>query len=213
MSDTDKKTLMLVGVVAVLLVVLFWMVSASPGQFGGLGGSTDGLNKPGRITLKEGKDYKAKLITNRGDVIIDLYEIDAAYTVNNFVYLAEQDYYDGTKFFRVIQNFIIQGGDPNNDGTGGPGYTFDDEINNHKIVKGTVAMATTEKDANGGQFYIVTKEDQPHLDGVNTAFGEVIEGMDVVEAISMVAVEDNGSGEASRPIADIILEDVEIIIE
>lgn len=137
---------------------------------------------------------------------------DAPKTVDNFVRLAEKDFYDGTLFHRVIPDFMIQGGDPNSKssnwnthGTGGPGYMFEDEINSHKLVRGVLAMANSGPDTNGSQFFVVTKESTPWLDGHHTAFGYVTSGMDVVLAISEVDRNEN-----DHPLADVILQDVQI---
>lgn len=148
---------------------------------------------------------KAVLHTSMGDIEIKFYEKDAPKTVENFKKLAGDDFYNGLIFHRVIKTFMIQTGDPNGDGTGGPGYTFEDEINDHKIVKGTVAMANSGEDTNGSQFFIVTDEPQPHLDGKHTAFGEVVVGMDVVKKISEVQVDENDA-----PLEPVYLNSVEI---
>ncbi len=133
------------------------------------------------------------LKTNFGDITLALFSNDAPKTVENFITLARSGFYNGTKFHRVIPNFMIQGGDPNskdddwsNDGTGGPGYKFNDEINNHKLVRGVIAMANAGPNTNGSQFFIVTAESTPWLDGKHTVFGEVTEGMDVVAKIEQL---------------------------
>ncbi len=218
MDKEHKKTLwLMLGMVAVF-GALFFMVSGQMDSF--LGGLMPGYNdsegawkKPTRANIASNTDYKAKLVTSMGDITIDLYELDTPYTVTNFVYLAENNFYDGLTFHRVVGDVLIQGGDPKGDGSGGPGYTFDDEIRNTSVVKGTVAMASGKADSNGSQFFIVTKEAQPHLDRTQTVFGEVVEGMDVVSAIAAVEVKDNGTGEISKPVNDVVIEDVEIIKE
>lgn len=128
--------------------------------------------------------------TNFGDIKLELFEKDAPITVENFVKLSKSGFYNKTKFHRVIKDFMIQGGDPNskdndpsNDGFGGPGYVFKDEINNHKLLNGIFAMANSGPNTNGSQFFIVTAESTPWLDGKHTVFGKVLEGMDVVEKI------------------------------
>jgi peptidyl-prolyl cis-trans isomerase B (cyclophilin B) len=126
----------------------------------------------------------ATLTTNHGDIVIDLFDDDAPKTVENFRKLAEDGYYDGLIFHRVIPDFMIQGGCPQGTGTGGPGYTFEDEINEHKIVRGALAMANAGPNTNGSQFFIVTTQSAPWLDGKHTVFGEVTDGMDVVDTIS-----------------------------
>jgi cyclophilin family peptidyl-prolyl cis-trans isomerase len=124
------------------------------------------------------------MTTNHGDIVLELFDEDAPETVSNFRRLAEDGFYDGLIFHRVIPDFMIQGGCPEGTGTGGPGYTFKDEINDHKIVRGALAMANAGPNTNGSQFFIVTVQEAGWLDGKHTVFGEVREGMDVVDTIS-----------------------------
>ena len=121
--------------------------------------------------------------TSEGDIEITFFDDAAPKTVANFQKLAGEGFYDGLIFHRVIKDFMIQGGDPTGTGTGGPGYTFEDEINEHKIVRGALAMANAGPGTNGSQFFIVTTDAAPWLDGKHTVFGEVTNGMDVVDAI------------------------------
>jgi peptidyl-prolyl cis-trans isomerase B (cyclophilin B) len=123
------------------------------------------------------------MTTNHGDIVLELFDEDAPKTVDNFRKLAQDGFYDGLIFHRVIPDFMIQGGCPQGTGTGGPGYTFEDEINDHKVVKGALAMANAGPNTNGSQFFIVTTEAAPWLDGKHTVFGEVSDGMDVVDVI------------------------------
>ena len=123
------------------------------------------------------------MTTNHGDIVLELFDEDAPETVANFRRLAEDGFYDGLIFHRVIPDFMIQGGCPEGTGTGGPGYTFKDEINDHKVVRGALAMANAGPNTNGSQFFIVTTQSAPWLDGKHTVFGEVTEGMDVVDTI------------------------------
>ena len=125
----------------------------------------------------------ATLHTNHGAIELELFDDDAPKTVENFRKLAEDGFYDGLSFHRIIKDFMIQGGCPQGTGTGGPGYTFEDEINQHRIVRGTLAMANAGPNTNGSQFFIVTAEATPWLDGKHTAFGRVRSGMDVVETL------------------------------
>ncbi len=125
----------------------------------------------------------ATLQTNHGAIGLELYPDDAPKTVENFVKLARDGFYDGVIFHRVIPDFMIQGGDPTGTGTGGPGYTFEDEINDHKIVRGALAMANAGPNTNGSQFFIVTTDAAPWLDGKHTVFGRVTSGMEVVDAL------------------------------
>jgi cyclophilin family peptidyl-prolyl cis-trans isomerase len=123
------------------------------------------------------------MTTNHGDIVLELFDEDAPKTVSNFKKLASEGFYDGLIFHRVIDDFMIQGGCPEGTGTGGPGYTFKDEINDHKVVKGALAMANAGPNTNGSQFFIVTTDAAPWLDGKHTVFGEVTDGMDVVDKI------------------------------
>ena len=128
----------------------------------------------------------ATLDTNHGPIQIVLYDEDAPKTVGNFLKLARDGFYDGLTFHRVIPDFMIQGGCPTGDGTGGPGYTFEDEFNEHKIARGALAMANAGPNTNGSQFFIVTADACPWLDGKHTVFGRVTSGQDVVDRISLV---------------------------
>ncbi len=125
----------------------------------------------------------ATMSTNHGDITIELFDEDAPKTVDNFKKLAADGFYDGLIFHRIIKDFMIQGGCPQGTGTGGPGYTFEDEFNDHKVVRGALAMANAGPNTNGSQFFIVTTGAAPWLDGKHTVFGEVVEGMDAVDAI------------------------------
>src|ERR1700685_2102422 len=138
---------------------------------------------PPALAIDPSKKYTATFTTSRGEIVCELFTKDAPKTVNNFVFLARDKFYDGTVFHRVIPDFMIQGGDPDGTGRGGPGYTFEDEINEHKIVRGALAMANAGPNTNGSQFFIVTIEQASWLDGKHTVFGEVTAGMDAVDAI------------------------------
>jgi len=126
---------------------------------------------------------EATMSTNHGDITFELFDEDAPKTVENFRTLAGKGYYDGLIFHRIIKDFMIQGGCPKGTGTGGPGYEFEDEINDHKVVRGALAMANAGPNTNGSQFFIVTTGAAPWLDGKHTVFGEVVDGMDAVDAI------------------------------
>ena len=125
----------------------------------------------------------ATITTNHGAIELELFDEDAPKTVENFRKLAADGFYDGVVFHRVIRDFMIQGGCPQGTGTGGPGYTFEDEINDHKAVRGSLAMANAGPNTNGSQFFIVTREATPWLDGKHTVFGQVTDGMDVVDTL------------------------------
>lgn len=143
------------------------------------------------------------LKTNKGDITLVLDGAQAPITVGNFVKLALDNFYDGVIFHRVIPDFMIQGGDPTGTGTGGPGYTFGDEINDRKIVRGSLAMANAGPATNGSQFFIVTASVTPYLDGKHTNFGQVTKGMEIVDAISMVATDAN-----DKPVEPVVITDV-----
>jgi cyclophilin family peptidyl-prolyl cis-trans isomerase len=136
----------------------------------------------------------ATMSTNHGDITIELFDEDAPKTVQNFKDLAEKGFYDGLTFHRVIKDFMIQGGCPQGTGTGGPGYTFEDEINQRKLVRGSLAMANAGPNTNGSQFFIVTLDATPWLDGKHTNFGQVTDGMDVVDKL-----ENLPTGPGDRP--------------
>ena len=126
---------------------------------------------------------QATMHTNHGPIELELFAEDAPKTVENFTKLSQDGYYDGLIFHRVIRDFMIQGGCPQGTGTGGPGYEFEDEINEHKVVRGALAMANAGPNTNGSQFFIVTIDAAPWLDGKHTVFGQVTSGMDVVDAL------------------------------
>jgi peptidyl-prolyl cis-trans isomerase B (cyclophilin B) len=141
-------------------------------------------NNPPAMQIDPQKVYLATVETERGDVELELYPQHAPKTVNNFVFLAGEGFYDGVTFHRVIANFVVQGGDPTGTGTGGPGYRFEDEVKGNplKHEAGVISMANAGPNTNGSQFFI-THSPQPHLNGRHTVFGKVVKGMDVVNAI------------------------------
>jgi peptidyl-prolyl cis-trans isomerase B (cyclophilin B) len=128
----------------------------------------------------------ATMNTTEGPITFELFGEDAPKTVANFKKLAGEGFYDGLIFHRIIKDFMIQGGCPQGTGTGGPGYTFEDEFNDHKVVRGALAMANAGPNTNGSQFFIVTADACPWLDGKHTVFGQVTDGMDVVDALEAV---------------------------
>ena len=143
--------------------------------------------------------------TNHGAIELELFEGEAPKTVENFRKLAEDGFYDGVIFHRVIPVFMIQGGDPEGTGSGGPGYTFEDEFNAHPVVRGALAMANAGPNTNGSQFFIVTADACPWLDGKHTVFGQVTNGMDVVDAISAVETD-----AADRPHESVVIERIDL---
>src|SRR3954467_11687164 len=148
----------------------------------------------------------ATLTTNHGDIVIDLFDDDAPKTVDNFRKLADDGFYDGLIFHRVIPDFMIQGGCPEGTGTGDPGYKFEDEINQHKIVRGALAMANAGPNTNGSQFFIVTTDAAPWLDGKHTVFGEVVEGMDVVDRLEALPTDPHDRPQEPAGIASVSVE-------
>ena len=147
----------------------------------------------------------ATMQTNHGTIELELFDDDAPKTVGNFTKLASEGFYDGVVFHRVIEDFMIQGGDPTGTGSGGPGYQFEDEPNEHAVVRGALAMANAGPNTNGSQFFIVTTEAASWLDGKHTVFGRVTDGMDVVDTISALPTDAR-----DRPASDVVIERVEL---
>lgn len=172
--------------------------------------TNENTNMPENNTISA---TQAIIKTNLGDITVKFYNEDSPKTVANFVKLASAGFYNGIKFHRVIKDFMIQTGDPltkddslkDQWGTGGPGYAFDDEINNHKLVAGSLAMANSGPNTNGSQFFIVTTAATPWLDGKHTNFGEVISGLDIVKLIA-----NTKTGELDRPINDVVINSIEL---
>jgi peptidyl-prolyl cis-trans isomerase B (cyclophilin B) len=148
---------------------------------------------------------EATLHTNHGPIRVEFFDEDAPKTVQNFRKLSADGYYDGLTFHRVIRDFMIQGGCPQGTGTGGPGYEFEDEINQHKIERGALAMANRGPNTNGSQFFVVTTEAAPWLNGKHTVFGRVVAGMEAVDAI-----EATETGPQDRPLEPAVIERVEL---
>ena len=147
----------------------------------------------------------ATIHTNHGAIELELFDEDAPKTVENFRKLADDGFYDGVIFHRVIKDFMIQGGDPTGTGTGGPGYTFEDEFNDHKVERGALAMANAGPNTNGSQFFIVTTDAAPWLDGKHTVFGRVTGGMDAVDSI-----EGTDTDAADKPSSDAVIERIDL---
>jgi peptidyl-prolyl cis-trans isomerase B (cyclophilin B) len=147
----------------------------------------------------------ATMHTNHGPVAIEFFDEDAPKTVENFRKLSADGFYDGLTFHRVIPEFMIQGGDPEGTGTGGPGYTFEDEFNQHKVVRGALAMANAGPNTNGSQFFLVTVAEAPWLDGKHTVFGQVTDGMEAVDAIEGLATDAR-----DRPTEPAVIERIEL---
>jgi len=147
----------------------------------------------------------ATMHTSQGAITLELFDEDAPKTVANFRKLASEQFYDGVIFHRVIPDFMIQGGCPQGTGTGGPGYTFEDEINRHKVERGALAMANAGPNTNGSQFFIVTTDSAPWLDGKHTVFGRVTGGMEVVDAIESLPTDGR-----DRPLDPPTIESIEL---
>lgn len=150
---------------------------------------------------------KATLNTNAGAIVVEFFDDDAPKTVDNFRTLAGKGFYDDLTFHRVIKDFMIQGGCPQGTGTGGPGYSFEDEFNDNKIVRGALAMANSGPNTNGSQFFIVTAEAAEWLDGKHTVFAKVVEGMDVVDAIEGTATDARDMPQEPQVIVSVDLAD------
>jgi len=209
-----NQTTWIIGGGAVLLLIawgLYVLSGTSGTSSNSIASSSDQTNasvKQVKPTVSPSQFTEATISTNKGDIVVRLYGAEAPKTVENFAKLANKGFYNGTKFHRVIKGFMIQGGDPLSKddtqkarwGTGGPGYQFEDEITAHKLVRGSLAMANAGPNTNGSQFFIVTADATPWLDGKHTNFGEVISGMDVVAAIESVKTETN-----DRPVEPIVI--------
>ena len=148
---------------------------------------------------------QAVMQTNAGPITFELFDEDAPKTVENFKKLSEDGFYDGLIFHRVIREFMVQGGCPQGTGTGGPGYQFEDEFNDNKVVRGALAMANSGPNTNGSQFFIVTTDAAPWLDGKHTVFGQVTDGMDAVDSI-----EGTKTGSGDRPVEDQKIKRIEL---
>jgi len=143
--------------------------------------------------------------TTEGVIVFELFDEDAPNTVKNFRTLAADGFYDGLSFHRIIKGFMAQGGCPVGNGTGGPGYEFADEFNDHKVVRGALAMANSGPNTNGSQFFIVTADEAPWLDGKHTVFGRVVEGEDVLDRL-----DNTPTAGADKPITDVLISSIEL---
>lgn len=207
MKTIINYIIVLIGIIILIVVANNWLNKSNM--------TSDNMIKnwqePPLFTIDRDKQYIAELFTSGGNIKIELFTEEVPVTVNNFVFLAQQNFYDNTKFHRVIKNFMIQGGDPKGDGTGGPGYRFPDESIARDYKRGIVAMANAGPDTNGSQFFIM-HQDYP-LPKNYVIFGQVIDGWDVLDAIADTSVTYNGAGELSLPLKDIVLEKIVINAE
>jgi len=166
--------------------------------------------QPPANILQAGKHYTATLTTNKGAFVVEFYPEDAPNTVNNFICLAKAGYYDNTPFHRILNDFVIQGGDPTGTGGGGPGYEYPDEPVKRKYEVGTLAMANAGPNTNGSQFFVVVGQSGSELPPKYTIFGKVTDGMDVVSAIAQTPTKASDSGEKSVPVEPIVLQSVTV---
>lgn len=208
----DKKISIIVSFIIILGIGFIFINSRQDNNINQIKTETN-MQEENNQKENMGEKIQATLNTNLGEVKIELYPEQAPKTVDNFVKLSKEGFYDGTKFHRVIKDFMIQGGDPLSKdeenrqfwGTGGPGYTFEDEMNNVELIKGTLAMANAGPNTNGSQFFIITAEETPWLQGKHTGFGRVVSGMEVVSKI-----EDVETGHTDQPIEDVVISSIEI---
>jgi peptidyl-prolyl cis-trans isomerase B (cyclophilin B) len=180
----SRKKKLLIGLgtaIGVAFIVVFVVVPGLKGHPESSSASKT-YSAPPPMTIDTSKQYTATIETEKGDLVLELFASDVPITVNNFVFLARDGFYDGTTFHRVVPGFVAQGGDPTGTGAGTPGYRFDDEITEHTHVTGALSMANSGANTNGCQFFI-TYAPQHHLDGKHSVFGQLIEGMDVLESI------------------------------
>lgn len=161
-----------------------------------------------KMEINPSKKYSATILTNRGSIVVELFAKETPVTVNNFIFLAKDGFYDGIKFHRVIKDFMIQGGDPNGNGSGGPGYQFADEKITRDYKRGILAMANSGPNTNGSQFFIMHKD--YNLPKQYVIFGQVTSGIETVDKIAQVPVVDNGLGENSKPTEEVRIEKIEI---
>lgn len=171
----SRKKKLLIGLGVVIAVGVGVVIATMPDK-------PKTYSAPPPMTIDTGKQYTATIETEKGNLVLELFAGDVPMTVNNFVFLARDGFYDGLTFHRVVPDFVVQGGCPIGDGKGHPGYRFDDEITGHTHVAGALSMANSGADTNGSQFFI-TYTPQHHLDGHHSVFGQLIEGMDVMEEI------------------------------
>lgn len=161
--------------------------------------------QPPAMAIDVNKTYTASIVTSEGTIGVEFFAKDAPKTVNNFVCLARAGYFDNTPFHRIIDGFVIQGGDPTGTGSGSPGYRFEDEPITKEYEKGTLAMANSGPNTNGSQFFICTDNLKGKLPKNYTIFGKVVSGMDVVEKLNKTPVQKSRSGEVSSPIEPVTL--------
>ncbi|HNR53089.1 MAG TPA: peptidylprolyl isomerase [Candidatus Dojkabacteria bacterium] len=209
LKDNKKILLLSVGLLVATVIGLSFLRDSSTDTNKLINTDTMQFTKPENV-LEKGIDYKAVIRTSVGDITIDLFETETPNTVNSFLFLVGQRYYEGVTFHRVIKNFVIQTGDPTGTGSGGPGYTVDDEITSRKYKPYTLGMANAGPDTNGSQFFItsagIPQMNMSSLDGNYTIFGEVVEGFAVVDSIERVTTDSN-----DKPVNDVTVESIQIL--
>jgi len=202
------KSEQIMALIAILLFVLFIAFMVTKKQDNGKKTET---KEKSQLSIDTNKTYTAVMKTTEGVIKIEFNAKQTPITVNNFVTLAKKKFYNNTVFHRAIKGFMIQGGDPKGDGTGGPGYRFDDEKFEGEYTRGTIAMANAGPNTNGSQFFIMHK-DYP-LPKNYVIFGRVVEALDVVDKIAETPVVDNGMGEQSKPVSQVVIKTVEIVVK
>jgi len=209
LKDNKKILLLSVGLLVATVIGLSFLRDSSTDTNKLINTDTMQFTKPENV-LEKGVDYKAVLKTSVGEITIDLFENETPDTVNSFLFLVGQRYYEGVTFHRVIRNFVIQTGDPTGTGSGGPGYTIDDEITSRKYKPYTLGMANAGPNTNGSQFFItsgnIPQANMSNLDGNYTIFGEVVEGFAVVDSIERVTTDSN-----DKPVNDVTVESIQIL--
>jgi len=209
LKDNKKILLLSVGLLVATIIGLSFLEGTSTDTNKLINTDTMQFTKPENV-LEKGIDYKAMIRTSVGDITIDLFETETPNTVNSFLFLVGQRYYEGVTFHRVIRDFVIQTGDPTGTGSGGPGYTIDDEITSRKYKPYTLGMANAGPNTNGSQFFIISgnipQANMSNLDGNYTIFGEVVEGFAVVDSIERVTTDSN-----DKPVNDVTVESIQIL--
>ena len=203
-----QKTKKVLSFVLLAAIMMFSACSSKSNVSPTTEGKIMQWTNPPPMSIDQNKQYTATIKTNFGDIVVQLFSKDAPITVNNFVFLARQGFYDGVKFHRVVKDFVIQGGDPTGTGTGGPGYRFADEKVTRDYIAGTLAMANAGPNTNGSQFFITLADlDLPKN---YTIFGIVTSGFNIVEEIGNVPVTRAPSGEVSLPTVDVRINSITI---
>lgn len=209
LKENRKILLLSVGLLLASIIGLSFLKSTPSDTNKLTNTDTMQFTKPNSV-LEKGVDYKAVIRTSVGDITIDLFETETPDTVNSFLFLVGQRYYEGVTFHRVIKNFVIQTGDPTGTGSGGPGYTIGDEITSRKYKSYTLGMANAGPDTNGSQFFItssgIPQMNMSSLDGNYTIFGEVVEGFAVVDSIERVTTDSS-----DKPVNDVTVESIQIL--